>query len=104
MLLAVHNLYPSLRPYTAPFFQLSYYQPSKGVYIQGWDDIYYVIGSAIGFTAVRAIAIDWIFRPIARSAGLKKKKPSLRFAEQAWLLVYYGFFWTCGMVSFLLCI
>ncbi|KAL2013953.1 hypothetical protein VTN00DRAFT_1478 [Thermoascus crustaceus] len=97
MLLAVHNLYPSLRPYTAPFFQLSYYQPSKGVYIQGWDDIYYVIGSAIGFTAVRAIAIDWIFRPLARWAGLKKKKPSLRFAEQAWLLVYYGFFWSYGM-------
>jgi len=99
MIFAVHNLYPSLRPYTAPFFQLSHYQPSKGLYVQGWDDIYYVIGSAIGFTAVRAVAIDWIFRPIARYGGLKRK-PSIRFAEQAWLLVYYGFFWSFGMVSF----
>lgn len=96
MIFAVHNLYPSLRPYTAPFFQLSHYQPSEGLYVQGWDDIYYVIGSAIGFTAVRAVAIDWIFRPIARYGGLKRK-PSIRFAEQAWLLVYYGFFWSFGM-------
>jgi acyl-CoA-dependent ceramide synthase len=98
MLMAVHNLYPSLRPYTAPFFQLSYYQPDTGFYVQGWDDIYFVFSSGIGFTAVRAITIDWVFRPIARRSGLKKKA-SIRFAEQAWMALYYGFFWAYGMVS-----
>ncbi|KAJ9408505.1 hypothetical protein DTO045G8_3798 [Paecilomyces variotii] len=96
MLLAVHNLYPSLRPYTEPFFQLQYYQPNTGLYTQGWDDIYFVICSAIGFTAVRAIAIDWVFWPMGRRWGLKRKA-SIRLAEQAWMAIYYGFFWSCGM-------
>ncbi|KAH1493835.1 hypothetical protein LV164_007566 [Aspergillus fumigatus] len=95
-LLAAHNLYPTLRPYTAPFFELSYYQPSEGVYVQGFDDVYFVVSSAITFTAVRAIAIEWIFRPAARYAGLKRKA-SNRFAEQAWMWMYYAFFWTFGM-------
>lgn len=100
MLLACHNLYPSLRPYTTPFFQLSYYQPSQDVYVQGWDDLYFVLGSAIAFTAIRAITIEWVFQPLARKAGLKRKA-SVRFAEQGWLWVYYGFFWTFGMVRLL---
>ncbi|KAI9924007.1 sphingosine N-acyltransferase lag1 [Aspergillus wentii] len=95
MLLAVHNLYPSLRPYTTPFFQLSHYQ-SEDVYVQGWDDIYFVISSAIAFTAIRAITIEWVFQPVAQYAGLKRKA-SIRFAEQGWLLLYYGFFWSFGM-------
>lgn len=98
MLLAIHNLYPSLRPYTTPFFQLSHYSPSQGAYVQGPDDVHFVFSSMIAFTAIRAIAIDWIFRPIARYAGLKKKA-SIRFAEQAWLAVYYGVFWSLGMVG-----
>lgn len=97
MLLAVHNLYPSLRPYTTPFFQLSYYDPAKDAYVQGLDDVYFVFSSAVAFTAIRAIFIDWIFQPVAQYAGLKKKA-SVRFAEQAWLGVYYGFFWSFGMV------
>ncbi|KAL1965121.1 hypothetical protein VTN77DRAFT_6034 [Rasamsonia byssochlamydoides] len=95
-LLAVHNLYPSLRAYTTPFFEMSYYQPTTGLYIHGRDDIYFVISAILAFTAVRAIFIDWIFRPWAKRAGLKRKA-SVRFAEQAWLLVYYGSFWTFGM-------
>ena len=98
MLLAVHHLYPSLRPYTTPFFQLSYYDSSRDAYVQGLDDIYFVFSSAIAFTAVRAIVIDWVFQPTALYCGLKKKA-SVRFAEQAWLMLYYAFFWSFGMVS-----
>jgi very-long-chain ceramide synthase len=97
MVFAVHNLYPSLGAYMTPFFQLSYYQPAKAVYVQGWDDIYLVMGLIVAFTAVRAITIEWIFGPIARYAGLKRKT-AVRFAEQGWLLVYYGGFWSFGMV------
>lgn len=97
MLLAVHHLYPSLRPYTTPFFELSYYQPSQGVYVQGWNDVYFVASAAIAFTAIRAITIDWILRPVASRCGLKRKT-SVRFAEQGWQWLYYAFFWTFGMV------
>ncbi|KAL5363952.1 TLC domain-containing protein [Aspergillus floccosus] len=96
MLLAVHHLYPSLRPYTTPFFELSYYQPSQGVYVQGLNDIYFVASAAIAFTAIRAITIDWILRPVASRCGLKRKT-SIRFAEQGWQWLYYAFFWTFGM-------
>ncbi|KAL5334438.1 TLC domain-containing protein [Aspergillus crustosus] len=96
MLLAVHHLYPSLAPYTTPFFQLSYYQSSQGLYIQGWDDIYFVLSSIFAFTAIRAMAIEWVFLPGAQWMGLKRKA-SVRLAEQAWMWVYYAFFWTFGM-------
>ncbi|GAB1204557.1 hypothetical protein APSETT445_003213 [Aspergillus pseudonomiae] len=67
-----------------------------GLYVQGWDDIYFVASSAIAFTAIRAIVIDWILRPIAMHAGLKRKA-SVRFAEQGWMWLYYASFWTFGM-------
>lgn len=97
MLLALHNLYPSLRPYTQPFFELSYHDPATGQYVQGWDDVYFVMSAALAFTAVRAIAIEWILIPLARRAGLKRKG-SIRFAEQGWQAVYYGFIWALGLV------
>ncbi|OJZ87089.1 hypothetical protein ASPFODRAFT_59552 [Aspergillus luchuensis CBS 106.47] len=96
MLLAVHHLYPSLNPYTTPFFQLSYYQPATGDYVQGWDDIYFIASSAIAFIAIRAIVIDWMLQPLAQRCGLKRKA-SVRLAEQGWLCLYYGFFWSLGM-------
>ncbi|CEL02514.1 TLC domain-containing protein [Aspergillus pseudodeflectus] len=96
MILAVHHLYPSLSPYTTPFFQLSYYQPSQGLYIQGRDDVYFVLSSVLAFTAVRAISIEWVLRPMALRLGLKRKE-SIRFAEQGWMFLYYAVFWTTGM-------
>lgn len=99
MLLALHNLYPSLRPYTQPFFELSYYDPSTNQYVQGSDDVYFVISAALALTAIREIAIKWIFRPLARYAGLKQKG-SIRFAEQGWQATYYGFIWAMGLVRF----
>lgn len=97
MLLALHNLYPSLRPYTQPFFELSYYNPATDSYVQGWDDVYFVFSASLALTAVRAIAIEWILIPLARRAGLKRKG-SIRFAEQGWQATYYGFIWAVGLV------
>lgn len=98
MMLALHNLYPSLRPYTQPFFELSYYDPATNLYVQGWDDVYFVISAALVLTAVRAIAIEWVLRPLATRAGLKRKG-SVRLAEQSWQVLYYGFIWAVGLVS-----
>ena len=96
MLVAVHNLYPSLSTYTAPFFQLSYYQPSTGLYIQGWDDAYFVASALVIFMAVRAIVVEWILQPLSRKAGLKRKA-SVRIAEQGWQFIYYSCSWCFGM-------
>lgn len=93
----IHIFYPPARAFTHRFFELSYYDPTTKTYVQGQDDLYFVIGWMVIFTAVRAIALDWVFVPIARQAGLKKKA-GIRFAEQGWLLLYYGVFWTLGMV------
>lgn len=97
MLLALHNLYPSLRPYTQPFFQLSYYNKDGDFYVQGWDDVYFVISAALALTAVRAFAIEWVLRPLAQRAGLKRKA-SVRFAEQGWQAMYYSTVWAVGLV------
>ncbi|KAJ5353576.1 hypothetical protein N7541_006140 [Penicillium brevicompactum] len=96
MLLALHNLYPSLRPYTAPFFQLSYYNESTGSYVQGWDDVYFVFSATVALTGIRAIAIEWVMQPIAKAAGLKRKNAT-RIAEQGWMAMYYGFIWVVGL-------
>jgi len=97
MLLALHNLYPSLRPYTQPFFELSYYNPATNQYVQGWDDVYFVFSAALALTAVRAIAIEWVIQPLARQAGLGRKG-SVRLAEQGWQVMYYSFVWATGLV------
>lgn len=96
-LLAAHNLYPSVQSFTTPFFQMSYYQPETGLYAQGRDDIYFVISAVLAFTAVRAIFIEWILRPLAKATGLKRKA-SMRFAEQAWLVIYDSTYWSYGIV------
>ncbi|KKK15718.1 hypothetical protein P175DRAFT_0535389 [Aspergillus ochraceoroseus IBT 24754] len=96
MLLAVHHLYPSLSPYTTPFFQLSYYQASQGLYVQGVNDVYFVASSIVAFTAIRAIAIEWGLQPMAQRWGLKRKA-SIRFSEQGWQFLYYSFSWAFGM-------
>jgi very-long-chain ceramide synthase len=98
-LLAAHNLYPSVQSFTAPFFQMSYYHPETGLYTQGYDDVYFVFSAFLAFTAVRGICMDWIFNPLSRYCGLKKKT-SVRVAEQAWLVCYDLTYWSYGMVSF----
>lgn len=44
--------------------------------------------------------MDYVLVPIARCMGLGKRKATIRFAEQAWLLIYYSVFWTLGMVCY----
>ena len=49
------------------------------------------------FTGIRCLAIDYILTPVAAWAGIQKKKPRLRFAEQAWILLYYTCSWSTGI-------
>lgn len=99
LLTLTHVLFPSLRYSTTHFFTLSYYDATTGLYNQGWDDLKLVALWIIVFTGLRAATMDYVLIPIARMAGTNKKKATVRFAEQAWMLVYYIVFWTLGMVS-----
>ena len=81
------------------FFSISYYNEATGRYALGWDDIFFVFYWIIVFTGMRCAVMDYILTPVAAWAGIEKKKPRVRFAEQAWILLYYGAFWSCGMVG-----
>lgn len=98
MLFALHNLYPSLRPYTQPFLVLSNYDAAGDFYVQGSEDVYFVFSVVLALTAVRAISMDWILHPVARKAGLKRKGCA-RFAEQGWQTIYYSGIWAVGLVG-----
>ena len=95
--ISLHVLHPESRIHTRKFLQLSYPSQTDQTYTQGLDDIYFIFAWIINFTALRAISIEWILQPLARSLGVARKS-HLRFAEQGWLTLYYGTFWTLGMV------
>ena len=88
---------PSARHYTAKFYQISYYNPRTTKFALGWDDIFFVFYWIIVFTGMRAFVMTHILTPVAASLGISKKKAKTRFAEQAWILLYYGAFWSTGM-------
>ncbi|KAL1310683.1 hypothetical protein AAFC00_000944 [Neodothiora populina] len=96
LLAMTHALFPSLRPRTGQFFMLSYHDEPTGLYHQGWDDFKFVTFWIVVFTALRAATMDYVLIPLAKYAGVSKKKATIRFAEQAWLLIYYAVFWTLG--------
>jgi hypothetical protein len=50
------------------------------------------------FTGLRAAVMDYVLMPFAKNGGVKTPRDQTRFAEQAWLLIYYSVFWTIGMV------
>lgn len=97
-----HMCFPRARRRTRRFLELSYYDASIGLYTQGWDDLCLVAFWIVLFTGVRAVAMDYVLKPFAGWGGVQKQKARIRFAEQAWLLLYYSVFWTLGMVGSML--
>lgn len=99
MLLALtHMSFPKARRHTRKFVELSYYNPESGEYCAGWNDAWMVLFWVVAFTALRAAVMDYILSPFAKWGGVKTEKDRTRFAEQAWLLIYYSVFWPLGMV------
>lgn len=93
-----HLFFPRLRPRTIHYFTLSYHDQETGLYNQGWDDLKFVSLWIVVFTALRAATMDYLLVPVARFMGVNKRKATIRFAEQGWLLIYYAVFWTLGIV------
>lgn len=98
LLAMTHALFPLLRSTTSKFFTLSYHNPKTGLYQTGADDFKYVFTWIVIFTGLRAGTMDNVLIPWARSVGIQKKKQRIRFAEQAWLIVFYSVFWSIGVV------
>ena len=94
--------FPRARRHTRKFFELSYYNPESGEYCAGWNDAWLVFYWIVIFTGLRAAFMDYVLRPLARKGGVKNARDETRFAEQAWLMIYYSVFWTLGMVSWIL--
>jgi len=97
LLTLTHVFFPRLRPSTTPFFTLSYYDSASGRYMPGVEDLKMVAFCVVIFTGLRAATMDYALIPLARWLGIGKKKATIRFAEQAWLLLYYIVFWSVGM-------
>ena len=89
--------FPSAQHHTRKFFRISYYNPETGLYALGWDDIWFVFYWIIVCTGARCSVMDYALVPLARWAGIKKKKAQVRFAEQGWMVLCYGTLWCFGM-------
>ena len=98
LLFLTHASFPRVRQHTRKFFELSYYDTTSGLYTQGWDDFCFVFFGVIVFTGLRVAVMDYVLMPLAQMGGIQKKKVRIRFAEQAWLLLYDSIFWSLGMV------
>jgi very-long-chain ceramide synthase len=92
-----HVCFPRARSYTRPYFDLSYFDAETRMYSAGSDDFAYVAFWFVLFTGLRALVMEFFLQPFASWGGLKKKQ-SVRFAEQGWLVLYYSIFVPAGFV------
>ena len=93
---------PKARPHTSKFFTLSYYNSESGKYAIGSNDYHFISFCIILFTGLRAGFMEHLLAPLARQWGISKRKEITRFSEQAWMLIYYSFFWSLGTVRHIL--
>ena len=98
LLTMTHAAFPRARRHTRKFFSLSYYNPRTGEYALGWDDMNLVFYWIVVLTGLRAVTMDYVLIPFAQLAGIDKRKTRTRFAEQAWIFIYYVGFFSLGMV------
>ncbi|KAI0886265.1 longevity assurance proteins LAG1/LAC1 [Annulohypoxylon maeteangense] len=97
LIFLAHICLPKARPHTSKFFTLSYYNSESGKYAIGSNDYYFISFFILLFTGLRAGFMEHLLAPFARKWGVSKRKEITRFSEQAWMLIYYSFFWTLGL-------
>ncbi|KAL8774439.1 MAG: hypothetical protein Q9209_000812 [Squamulea sp. 1 TL-2023] len=97
LLVMTHLCFPRARHYTRKFWRLAYYNPTTEKYALGWDDSFLVAFWLVVFTGLRAVVMDCVLIPLAHLLGLKHEKDTIRFAEQAWVVIYDTTFWSLGM-------
>lgn len=67
----------------------------------GQDDILMATYWIVLLTGLRAAVMEYALMPLAQAAGIQHKKYRVRFAEQAWVSIYSGVFFSLGMVRIL---
>jgi len=97
LLFCSHLFFPQARHHTQKFFRISYFNPATGKFALGWDDIFFVFYWIIVFTGLRCAAMEYVLAPVAGACGINKKKAKIRFAEQAWIMLYPTMCWSTGM-------
>lgn len=102
LLFLAHAFIPKARTITHKFFHLSYYNPKSGEYAIGIDDSYFILFCIVLFTGLRAGTMESLLAPLGKLQGITNRKELTRFTEQGWMIVYYTFFWSLGVVSFAL--
>jgi acyl-CoA-dependent ceramide synthase len=98
LLFLTHIFFPRARRRTSKFLHLSYYNPETDAYGCGIDDLPIVIVWIVILTGARVAIMEYFIDPLARLGGIKSRKGLIRFKEQGYLIVYYTFSWTLGMV------
>lgn len=101
LLFLAHAFIPKARAITHKFFHLCYYNAASGQYSVGIDDAYLIMFCIVLFTGLRAGTMESILAPLAKFQGITKRKELARFTEQGWMIIYYVFFWSLGVVSLL---
>ncbi|KYG42294.1 hypothetical protein M433DRAFT_158048, partial [Acidomyces richmondensis BFW] len=97
-----YALFPSLREKMGAFFCLSYPSNTQdGMYNLGSRDLYPVASFIVFFTALRASALEYLLLPLAGKLGIKQRKGRVRFAEQAYMMIYYALYWGWGLALFI---
>lgn len=77
---------------------LASFNPRTGAYAVGRGDVFLVLFFLLLLTGLRASAMKLVLSPLATRWGVRRPKDATRFAEQAWMLMYYNVFWPMGMV------
>ncbi|KAF4959447.1 hypothetical protein FGADI_1668 [Fusarium gaditjirri] len=83
------------RPLTAKLTSLSYRDEFTGEYGVGFDDNYLVAVLIVVLTGMRDATMRFVLGPLAAAWGLGRAR-SMRFKEQAWMVVYYATSWSVG--------
>lgn len=115
----MYHLPPALRP----FVTLSYGIPTAEgwQYGKGIDDVKFVLSCAVAWTVLRHVAMVRLLSPLARvliptervskhgspaeqrlverQVARRREHNAIRFAEQAWGMLYCLVFWSLGLVS-----
>jgi very-long-chain ceramide synthase len=78
----------------AHVFLLSHRVPSSSEedprYQKGWFDLLFIAYYVVFWSLIRQSLTIYVFKPFARSSGIKKEHKLDRFGEQAYAVVYFG--------------
>ncbi|KAG0229222.1 sphingosine N-acyltransferase lag1 [Actinomortierella wolfii] len=83
--------------WAAKFLFLQHRNVLTGLYHKGWSDLCFISFWIVIFTMLRAVAMRYLFKPIALWRNIHNKHQLTRFQEEGWVCLYYTVSWSFGM-------